>query len=174
MLDTVREFVAERLAARPDVAEIERRHADHYSDAGRAGRRQPRRVDQNQWAERLQVEAGNLAAAVRWYLAHDPAPLPHLFRVLVLFWFLQDHLGEARSWVDQVHASVPDGDVVRLPALQRRPVIVGRSRSPCAATMGRSTSAARSSTGGAASATSACAGGPSGPTAPSRGSGQPS
>jgi predicted ATPase len=30
MLETVREFVAERLAARPDVAEIGRRHADHY------------------------------------------------------------------------------------------------------------------------------------------------
>ena len=29
---------------------------------------------------------GNLAAAVRWYLAHDPGPLPHLFRVLWLFW----------------------------------------------------------------------------------------
>jgi predicted ATPase len=30
MLETVREFVAERLKARPDVAEVGRRHADHY------------------------------------------------------------------------------------------------------------------------------------------------
>jgi predicted ATPase len=30
MLETVRGFVAERLAARPDVGSIERRHADHY------------------------------------------------------------------------------------------------------------------------------------------------
>jgi hypothetical protein len=35
----------------------------------------------NQWLERPQAEAGNLAAAVRWYLAHDRGPLPHLFRV---------------------------------------------------------------------------------------------
>jgi hypothetical protein len=91
-----------RLAARVDVAEIERRHADHYRMLAEQADGQLRRVDQNQWAERLQAEAGNLAAAVRWYLAHDPAPLPHLFRVLVLFWFPQDHLGEARSWVDQL------------------------------------------------------------------------
>src|SRR4029077_6394372 len=37
------------------------------------------------WLERLDAEAGNLAAAVRWYLAHDPGPLPHLFRILWLF-----------------------------------------------------------------------------------------
>jgi tetratricopeptide (TPR) repeat protein len=39
---------------------------------------------------------------VRWYLAHDRGPLPHLFRVLWLFWELGDHLGEARAWVGQL------------------------------------------------------------------------
>ena len=39
---------------------------------------------------------------MRWYLAHDHASLPHLFRVLFLFWELRDHLDEARSWVDQL------------------------------------------------------------------------
>jgi hypothetical protein len=37
------------------------------------------------------MEAGNLAAAVEWYLAHDRAPLPHLFRVLWMYWGLRDH-----------------------------------------------------------------------------------
>jgi tetratricopeptide (TPR) repeat protein len=55
-----------------------------------------------EWLERLEAEAGNLAAAVGWYLAHDPTPLPHLFRVLWLFWSARDHLGEARAWVDQL------------------------------------------------------------------------
>jgi ATP/maltotriose-dependent transcriptional regulator MalT len=39
---------------------------------------------------------------VGWYLAHDRQPLPHLFRVLWAFWGLRDHLGEARSWIDQL------------------------------------------------------------------------
>jgi hypothetical protein len=50
----------------------------------------------------MEAEAGNLAAAVRWYLDHDRAPLPHLFWVLWLFWELRDHLGEAREWVGQL------------------------------------------------------------------------
>jgi tetratricopeptide (TPR) repeat protein len=102
MLETVREFAAERLAARADVAEVGRRHADHYRALAERADVGLRGVDQDQWAERLEAEAGNLAAAVRWYLAHDRAPLPHLFRVLWMFWGLRDHLGEAHVWVDQL------------------------------------------------------------------------
>jgi len=42
---------------------------------------------------------------VRWYLAHDPRPLPHLFRVLWLFWTQEDLEREAWSWVEQLPAS---------------------------------------------------------------------
>jgi predicted ATPase/class 3 adenylate cyclase len=102
MLETVREFMAERLGARPDLAEIQRRHADHYRGLADQADRPLRGVGQGEWFGRLEVEAGNLAAAVGWYLAHDPTPLPHLFRVLWLFWSARDHLGEARAWVDQL------------------------------------------------------------------------
>ncbi|HZA81136.1 MAG TPA: tetratricopeptide repeat protein, partial [Actinomycetes bacterium] len=102
MLATIRAFMAERLAARPDLAEVGRRHADHYRALAEQADRPLRGVGQNEWLERLEAEAGNLAAAVRWYLANDPGPLPHLFRVLFLFWELRDHLGEARVWVGQL------------------------------------------------------------------------
>ena len=102
MLETIRAFVAERLAARPDVAEVERRHADHYRALAEQADRPLRGVGHGEWLERLEAEAGNLAAAVRWYLGHDTGPLPHLFRVLWLFWFLRDHMDEARSWADQL------------------------------------------------------------------------
>jgi predicted ATPase len=102
MLETIRQFVAERLAARPDVAEVERRHADYYRALAEQADRPMRGAAHTEWLERLEAETGNLAAAVRWYLAHDPAPLPHLFRVLWPFWFLRDPMGEGRSWVGQL------------------------------------------------------------------------
>src|SRR5262249_52763862 len=61
-----------------------------------------RSPEESGWPERLQAEAGNLAAAVRWYLAHDPGPLPHLFRVLWLFWTQEDLEREAWSWAEQL------------------------------------------------------------------------
>jgi predicted ATPase len=102
MLETVRAFLAERLAARPDVAEVQRRHAGYYRALAEQADRPLRRVGWNEWAGRLQAEAGNLAAAVRWYLSHDPRPLPHLFRVLLAFWALQEDLRELNSWVNEL------------------------------------------------------------------------
>jgi predicted ATPase len=109
MLETIRAFVAERLAARPDAARIRRRHADHYcAFAGRAdgplrGVSQALRdPGQDHWVDRLEAEAGNLAATVDWYLANDPGRLPHLFRVLWPFWSQWDHLGEVRAWVERL------------------------------------------------------------------------
>jgi predicted ATPase/class 3 adenylate cyclase len=102
MLETIREFIAEQLAARPDAAEIARRHASYYRALGTQADQLLLRAEHNEWAEQLQAEAGNLAAAVRWHLANDPQPLPHLFRVLWLFWELQDYMGEVHDWVEQL------------------------------------------------------------------------
>ena len=102
MLETVREFVAERLAARADAAEVGRRHAGFYRELAEQADRPLRGPDRSQCLEQLRAEAGNLAAAVRWYLAHDPGPLPHLFRILWLFWTAQDLEREAWSWVEQL------------------------------------------------------------------------
>ena len=90
------------LAARPDVAQVGRRHADHYRALAERADRPLRGLDQDHWAEGLEAEAGNLAAAVDWYLAHNQEPLPHLFRVLWPFWFLRERIGEARAWVEQL------------------------------------------------------------------------
>ncbi|HEY2640624.1 MAG TPA: DUF4062 domain-containing protein [Streptosporangiaceae bacterium] len=102
MLETVREFVAERLTARSDIIEVGRRHAGYYRALAEQADRPLRGAGHGEWLERLNAEAGNLAAAVRWYLAHDRRPLPHLFRALYLFWTAQELEREAWSWVEQL------------------------------------------------------------------------
>ena len=102
MLETVREFVTERLAARPDAVEVGGRHAGYYRALAEQADRPLRSPNESEWLEPLRTEAGNLAAGVRWYLAHDPGPLPHLFRVLWLFWTQEDLEHEAWSWAKQL------------------------------------------------------------------------
>ena len=102
MLDTIRAFVVEKLAARPDAAQIRHRHADYYRALAEQADPALRGPGHGQWLERLDADVGNLAAAVRWYLSHDRGPLPHLLRVLWPFWFLRDHMNEARTWIDQL------------------------------------------------------------------------
>ncbi|HEY7104464.1 MAG TPA: DUF4062 domain-containing protein [Mycobacteriales bacterium] len=105
MLETIRAFMTERLADRPDAGEIRRRHAEFYRTLGEQADRPLRGAGQREWCQRLDNDEGNLAAAVRWYLDNDTGPLPHMVRVLWLFWFLRDHLGEAVSWVGQLLAA---------------------------------------------------------------------
>jgi predicted ATPase len=102
MLETVRAFVAEQLAARPDADQISCRHAGYYRALAEQADRPLRSDGAGEWLGRLDAEAGNLAAAVRWYLAHDTEPLPHLLRVLWPFWILLDLVREGRSWVQQL------------------------------------------------------------------------
>ena len=107
MLEIIRAFVAERLAARPDVIDIQRRHAEYYRALIEQADRPVRRTGHSEWFERLLVEAGNTDASVRWYLTHDRTPLPHLLRVLELFWNLRDPMGDRRVLLREL---LPDAD----------------------------------------------------------------
>src|SRR5262249_62087104 len=57
---------------------------------------------QAEWAERLRAEEGNLGVAVRWFLNHDLTPLPHMFRILWLFWQMRDRMPEGRAWIQEL------------------------------------------------------------------------
>src|SRR5262249_54236759 len=80
MLETVREFIAEESGTIPALfADVQRRHANFFRDLAERADRPLRGVGQREWLERLQGEKANLGAAIRWFLAHDIKPLPHLF-----------------------------------------------------------------------------------------------
>src|SRR5205823_11218113 len=110
------------LADRPDAAEVAQRHAGYFRALAEQADRPLRDTGQGEWLDQLDAEAANLAVAVRWYLAHEPGPLPHLFRVLWLFWLQRDLEGQARSWVEQFRPRRPAG-----PAGPGRPGLGGGS-----------------------------------------------
>src|SRR5215472_16393974 len=100
MLSSILEVAAERLAASADRADVERRHAGYFralmENADWPAERQA------EWAERLRAEEENLGVAVRWFLKHDPTPLPHMFRILWLFWQMRDRMPEGRAWIQEL------------------------------------------------------------------------
>jgi predicted ATPase len=99
MLAPVRELAAERLAAASDEAEVKRRHAEHFGalleNADWPSERQ------TEWAERLRPDEENIRVAVRWFLANDIAPLPHIFRILWLYWQMRGQMPEGCAWIRQ-------------------------------------------------------------------------
>src|SRR5262245_34976426 len=110
MLETVREFVGERLAARADVADVRRRQAEYYRALAEGSDQRLRAVGHNELYERLYAEGENLDAAVEWYLGNDQEPLPHLFRVLWPFWEFRDQMHGAHGWVQRLMTRSDDLD----------------------------------------------------------------
>jgi ATP/maltotriose-dependent transcriptional regulator MalT len=54
---------------------------------------------------------------VQWFFAHDVTALPHLFRVLWLFWQMGDRMPEGRQWIDQLRLradELADGEQAEL------------------------------------------------------------
>jgi predicted ATPase len=97
MLAAVRDLAGERLA---DSEDVERRHAEHFG-AFVANADWPAE-GQAEWAERVRADEENLRVAIGWFLAHDIAPLPHMFRILWLFWQMRGRMPEGRAWIDEV------------------------------------------------------------------------
>jgi predicted ATPase len=108
MLVAVRELAGERLAASEHLADVERRHAEHFG-AFVANAEWPAE-GQAEWAERVRADEENLRVAIRWFLGHDVTPLPHMFRILWLFWQMRGRMPEGRAWIDEVQHKAGDLD----------------------------------------------------------------
>jgi hypothetical protein len=58
----------------------------------------------------VRLDEENVRAAVHWFFDHDVTPLPHLFRVLWLFWQMGDRMPEGREWMDRLRRRVDEVD----------------------------------------------------------------
>jgi predicted ATPase/class 3 adenylate cyclase len=118
LLETIREFAAERLDARGETDAIANRHAEHFGDL--ALRAEPHLVaeDQAAWLERVQQEHDNLRTALRWAVDGHRAELAvRTSAALWRFWQQRGHLTEARRWLEQVLTLDGASDEARFAAL---------------------------------------------------------
>jgi predicted ATPase/DNA-binding CsgD family transcriptional regulator len=117
MLETIREFAAERLARTP---EVDRLHAAHgaafLAMAGAAGRPLTG-PGQQDWLQRLDAEHNNLRAAIDWYREQDPPAALRLASAMSLFWSLHGHYTEGRRRLRQLLGLVPAENTLRVRAL---------------------------------------------------------
>jgi predicted ATPase/DNA-binding CsgD family transcriptional regulator len=101
MLETIREFGLEQLAACEELAEVAARHAQWCLSLAEEVR-QSGGLSQGRGLNTLEVEHANLRAALAWFLGQgmNDAAL-HLAGELAEFWFRRGYWSEGRSWFER-------------------------------------------------------------------------
>src|SRR5215469_6742357 len=117
MLQTVREFAAERLAEDADNAtRVGRRHAERYLALAETAQSQLTGERQDEWLARLAGDYRNLRAALTW-CRDEPAPelCAKLATALTPYWLARSQWTEFRLWLESadIAGAVP-------PALRAR------------------------------------------------------
>lgn len=105
LLETVREYAAEQLAASGDEADVRDRHLAWCLACTEAA--QPHLVGPHEgaWLDRLASEDANLQAALRWVLDQRAADVATRFAaVLWRYWAGRGRLSEGRRWLEEMLA----------------------------------------------------------------------
>jgi predicted ATPase/class 3 adenylate cyclase len=103
MLETVREFAAERLAESGEEDEIRRGHASNVVATVEAA--EPDLLKDPALLDRLEGEHDNVRGALRWAIDHGDAESGlRIAGALWRFWQVRNHLVEGRSWTEAVLA----------------------------------------------------------------------
>ncbi len=119
MLDTLRQYGRERLAASGEEASRLRLHRDYYRGLAADARAALFGPAQVQWFTRLQREHANLRTALEGSLAQPGRTACGLGMAadLLYHWITSYYLGEGRRWLDQGLALCPEPTEIRARAL---------------------------------------------------------
>ncbi len=134
LLETLRQYGREKLAASGRLEEMQRRHLAYFLRIAEEAERKLRGSEQAWWLELLETEHDNLRAALRRCLAAegDAEAGLRLAGALWWFWHIRGYFTEGREWLDAMLARVTEPTAARAKALNGAAVLA-RNQSDYAA-----------------------------------------
>jgi len=112
MLETIREYAEERLAASGEAERVRRRHAAYYlnmAEGAEPGLHGPAQAD---WLARLEADQDNLRAALHWARERGDAEIGlRLAGALYLFWHMRGYAAEGQAWLESLLALADTGTI---------------------------------------------------------------
>jgi predicted ATPase/DNA-binding SARP family transcriptional activator len=102
MLETIREYALEQLAAHGEAEAAARRHAEWCVALAEEAEPELRGAGQAACLERLESEHDNLRAALAALEQHEPELALRLAGSLWRFWYVRGYFSEGRRWLERV------------------------------------------------------------------------
>jgi non-specific serine/threonine protein kinase len=118
LLEILRQYGLEKLAASGQMEETRRRHRDYYLRLTQVAEIELEGPAQLHWLNRMEQEHDNIRAALRWSIeqARDDAAA-RMGSGMWRFWLSRGYLGEGRLWLRQALELVPEPSRTRARAL---------------------------------------------------------
>ena len=116
MLETVREYAAERLSTLPEAAAVHEAHAVQFYRLA-ADLARPPCWPAREGLDLLELEHDNFRAALDWYWLASPAAGLRLANRLTAFWSARGHFSEGRRRLGELLDLVPDDNPDRVEAM---------------------------------------------------------
>jgi predicted ATPase len=108
MLETIRQFAAEQLAASGDAGTFRQRHAASVLAFVERGAGEVMGPDGGEWLDRYELERDNIRAAIAWALESNATETAlRLLAACWRYWQMRGYLAEARGHADRIMA-LPD------------------------------------------------------------------
>ena len=105
MLETIREFALEKLAASNESEQVQAAHAAYYVALAERAEPELYRHQQRFWLARLEQEHQNIRVALAFFQKRNEREmLAHFIGTLGWFWYMHGFLNEGREWVDALFA----------------------------------------------------------------------
>jgi tetratricopeptide (TPR) repeat protein len=108
MLETLREYAADRLEEADEAEQTRQRHANYFLALASAAAPELDGRDQLRWFDRVEAEHNNFAAALAHLEHAAPAEGLKLVSALRLFWSARGHTTEGREWAERLLARNPE------------------------------------------------------------------
>jgi predicted ATPase/DNA-binding CsgD family transcriptional regulator len=103
MLETIKEFAAEQLAASGEETATRDAHAAYFLRLAEVAEPRVHGPEQAVWLNRLEAEHANLRAALAWFRERgDRGRALRLAAALGLFWRWHCHFAEGRRWLEHL------------------------------------------------------------------------
>ncbi len=108
LLESIRQYAAERLQHSGETAAVRRRHADYYVDVAEAAGPHLRTRDQIEWSAAVAREIDNFRAVLDW--AVETASVDHALRLAAPFAVNGMAIGDAAQGWAETASTIPGGD----------------------------------------------------------------
>ena len=103
LLETLRQYAAQRLQGRGEVDRLAHRHADHFLSLAETAERDRKGRDHQAWLSRLEEERDNLRASLDWLIGKPEwEEAARLAAALSWFWEIKGPVSEGREWLEKI------------------------------------------------------------------------